>query len=160
MCMNYKLCITTAVVVLNLSSCTVYSPLEPGFVTLEAQAATDPPPNAIVGMWHDHYNVSSFSGPLVRSLLVKADGTGLLRSKNDNAEAKQIDIRWTYQGSGWWIVSYPSESYAQTKFRISGDSLLEYPPPHGGLDSRRVFVRGTDSSAVQRDRQSLGQPLP
>ena len=149
----------------SISSCVVYSPLDPEFTVLEPRAEANPDPNVILGIWSDYYqmtNTGATGGALVRTMLFSRDFTGFIREKSGSSAATQQTFTWKYDGGGWWTQIRQDQSVA--RYRFSANSLLEYPPattrgPTAGLDGRRVWVRGDDNAAINNDRTKIGTPL-
>lgn len=124
---------------LALTSCAT---VDPQFLAPAQGYDSNPPRDAIVGMWQKTILGSTMS------LLFSSDGTGLQRTYNrDNtfsAETrnatnnKNFPVTWTYDGGGWWTATYHlgamNAADAKVRFRMT------HPVEPSG--KRRLFLVG------------------
>ena len=98
-----------------------------GFERLEATAATNPPRDAIVGMWHRKDTL--YPSVATRwSWLFRGNGTGVFRATLRGVSPtvdneSQSAFTWHYEGNGLWTMRSPNDSN-RSEGRISGNNLL------------------------------------
>jgi hypothetical protein len=123
-----------------LCSCTI---TDPQFKSLAAAAETNPPKNAIIGMWHDQASVFGYDD-IRASLLFKADGTFIRRASYETIgrEVYMETQFWNYAGNGVWTVEMkgPWAGTKTDRYRIARGMLLRETA--GGFGPvKRVYRR-------------------
>lgn len=130
---------------LLLSSCQI---VDPDYHALIPTASTNPPKDAIVGMWHRKKDDQEWKWRM--NMLFNRDGTGAVESFfNDSSflgsgERTEYDnlgtFTWTYQGQGVWLLrsqQYPARLH---ECRISGNKLLRYSEAWADEGGAALFV--------------------
>ena len=102
---------------------------EPGFDRLLSNADPNPPPDAVVGMWHKRHDAAQEK--FRTSVLLGADHTGVYRGTHDGRVLADDDLTWQYIGSGLWEIRWkkigmysPMAGKATCRLTMSRDFLL------------------------------------
>ncbi|MCE9518218.1 MAG: hypothetical protein K8R87_01410 [Verrucomicrobia bacterium] len=121
------------------------------------QSRTDWTGREIVGVWVSKFDQVAFGG-LHFTLLLRPDGTGLMRERGGAQVRATYDVKWRYAGGGLWKgirkVQPGNDPWLgyQTPLEIhyTGKELLvEFEKSSAVLGKpRAVFVPADDTSAV------------
>jgi len=85
-------------------------------------------------------------------MLLRPDGSGLMRSKRPGAQsspADEVPISWQYQGGGLWIGTWTYQGYtSMMEIRLSDNKLIT---EIRGLNIHYVWTRAGQTGAVERE---------
>ena len=107
----------TQVVIFAITACCISACAgDPRAVLLEPYVETNPPPNAIVGLWNSKYSTYS------TTILFRKNGTGLY---SWNKDANPISFTYEYGAKGEWKTSL----HGGIVFKIAKGQLMLYMWP-------------------------------
>lgn len=148
--------VLACVVVLWGTGCTTS---DPEYSRQILQARTNCKANDIVGVWISRTNVDPFDPPFRQTLLIRPDGTGLLRLKQNMFLV--CNVTWSYCGNGLWQGEARDVESAGNvqKFTIhlTDHKLLWRSSFALGLES--IFVPSDDEHEVEEHLKARHQLL-
>jgi len=107
-------------------------PQDRDYQALAAVAPTNPPEDAVVGMWHRRQDNGEASWRI--NMLFQRNGSGLVESYFNSSDilgmGEQTDydkmgaFRWNYRGDGVWIITSVADPSRVDEIRVSGGKLL------------------------------------
>jgi hypothetical protein len=128
-----------------LASCT--STNDPEYQALVTSAESNPPSEAVVGMWHRRKDQHEFSWRM--NILMQRNGTGMVESYATVPGSLQpvhtgFDklgaFHWKYQGQGVWQLRSQANPDRVDECRISGGKLLRYIKHWSDIGTPGYFV--------------------